>query len=255
MNLFSGGHPTKDVSLPAEAILAVTGIFHDETLGPRDGHQAALLPGEWRTSVKAFFEQSKPRKFKLYPRPPHEATLDKLVAGIDKDRDERLTARLASEEVANDYRLTLSNAIEYVRARWPALRMDTFAKPRLVSPGWATMAEAYAVLAVIDRPGRLVDEMLMGTLLAEQVDAVKAVYPNLFEMLRGMIEERRQLSLARSQSWTIPWRLERVLRILAGLPPDIDISQAPQAPARAGRAKVDIDFASSQTRAQRLEAK
>ena len=241
--------------LAAEALVAVTGIFHDEPLGPKDGERARQLPGEWRSEVKAFFEQTKPRKFRLYPRPAHAATLDKLVAGIQQDRISRLTTRLANQDIANGYLLALSNAIEYVRERWPALKLDTFAGPRLLEPGWATMAEAWEILAVIDRPGRLIDEMLMGTVGAAQVTAVQTVYPALFEMLRGIIEERRQLSLARSQSWSVPWRLERVLRILAGMPPDVAISQAPQPPARAARASFDIDFTSSQTRAQRLEAK
>lgn len=238
--------------LPAEALCAVTGLFPDDPPGPRQGMAARALPGEWRAHVKQFFDQGKPRKFRLYPRPAHEATLDKLVAAPD---NQWLTSRLQDPDIAEDYLVTFSNAREYVRARWPSLSMDTFAGPRLLEPGKIAMMGAWSILAVIEDPTRLLVEMLSGTPGYDQVVAVEAVYPSLFKMLLALIQERKQMELARKKSWQVPWTKERVLRIVMGLPPDVSVTEAPQAPARAARPTIKIDFTSTNTRAQRIEAK
>jgi hypothetical protein len=239
------------VTLAAEALVAVTGIFPDEPLGPPAGVVARRLPGEWRASVKAFFGQG-PRKFRLYPRPAHEATLERLTRGADLPM---LTSRLADSELVTEYGVVLNNAREYVRERWPSLERDRFTGPQLLEPGFTQMAAAWAILAVVNDPGRLLVEVLSATVLAEQVQAVKDVYPALHGMLVALIDERKKLELARKQSWTVSWGKERVLRIVLGLPPDVSIGQAPQPPARAAGARINIDFSSAQTHAQRIEAK
>ena len=240
------------MNLAVEALLATTGIMREEPPGPRDGMAARALPGQWRTEVKAFFDQERPRRFKLYPRPAHEATLDRLTTGVDP---QAMAGRLADPDVVTEYLAVLNNAREYVRARWPALKMQTFTGPRLLEPGFTAMAEAWAILAVVDDPSRLLVEMRSATLLGAQVDAVKTVYPALFQMLLALVEERKQLELTRVRSWSVPWPKERVLRILYALPPDVSIANAPQAPARAARRDIKIDFTSSQTRAERIAAK
>jgi hypothetical protein len=240
------------MTLAAEALVAVSGIFPERPIGPSDGMAARQLPNEWRAQVKAFFDQARPRKFRLYPRPAHEKTLTRLTTGVDLPM---LTRKLADPDLVTEYGVTLNNAREYVRARWPSLSMDTFTGPRLLEPGWTAMAEAWAVLAVVDDPSRILVEMLCGTIAGEQVAAVKTAYPALWKMLLAQIDERKNLELGRKKSWTVSWPKERILRILLGLPPDVSIAQAPQAPARAAAARINIDFSSAQTRAQRIEAK
>ena len=68
---------------------------------------------------------------------------------------------------------------------------------------------------------------------------------------------RKQLEQAAKKSWAVGWAKERVLRILFSLPADVPIKQAQQPPARTGGASraINIDFKSSQTLAQRIEAK
>lgn len=237
------------MSLTAEALVAVTGIFPEAPLGPGDGLAARQLPGEWKEQIRIFFHQERPRKFRLYPRPAHEATLDRLLAAPDLGR---LTSKLADPELVTEYGVVLNNAREFVRQSWPSLSMDTFTGPRLLEPGWTAMAAVWAVLAVVDKPSRILTEVLSGTVLAEQVQAVKAVYPELWKVLLAVIEERKQAELARKKSWTVAWPKERVLRILLELPPDVSIKQAPQSPARAASGKISIDFS---TRTQRLEGK
>jgi hypothetical protein len=237
------------VSLTAEALVAVTGIFHAEPLGPADGLAAHRLPAEWRDQVKTFFHQERPRKFRLYPRPAHEATLDRLLAAPDLAM---LTGQLADPELVTEYGVVLNNAREFMRQRWPSLTMDGFAGPRLLEPGWTMMAAVWAVLAVVDKPSRLLTEVLSATVMAEQVAACKVVYPELSKVLLGILQERKQTELARKKTWSVPWPKERVLRILLELPADVAIKEAPQSPARAASGKINVDFS---TRTQRLEGK
>lgn len=241
------------MSIAAEALVAASGIFPDEPLGPQDGLAARALEGEWRSQIKTFFERSKPYRFRLYPRPAHEATLDKLTTAPD---GVMLTSKLTDPDLAADYLTVLSNAREYVRERWPSLSMETFTGPRLLEPGWTAMAAAWAVLAVVDDPSRLLVEILSATVQTDQVAAVKTVFPNLYQMLLAIIDDRKQIELAKKKSWTVPWAKERVIRILYQLPPDVSISEAPQPPAKsAATTRVRFDFGSSQTRAQRIAAK
>lgn len=237
------------MSLTAEALVAVTGIFPEKPLGPLDGLAARQLPAEWKDQIRTFFHQEKARKFRLYPRPAHEATLDKLLAAPDLAM---LTSKLADPELVTEYGVALNNAREFMRQRWPSLKMETFTGQRLLEPGWTTMAAAWAVLAVVDRPARLLTEVLSATVAGDQVAACKVVYPELWKVLLATIKERKDTELAKKKSWTVSWPKERVLRILLELPPDVSIKHAPQAPARAASGKISVDFS---TRTQRLEGK
>jgi len=242
------------VSLPGEALVAVTGLFPEKPLLARDGEAARKLPGEWRGMVKDFFDQGKPRKFRLYKRPDHDAMLTKLT---EAESPQGLVGKLADAGVADDYLAVLSNCREYVRARWPALSTDTFTGPRMMAPGFTAMGDAWMIFAVVDDPTCLLTEVLSGTVQAPQVDAVTACYPELWKMLQALIQERKQLEQAAKKSWAVGWAKERVLRILFSLPADVPIKQAQQPPARTGGASraINIDFKSSQTLAQRIEAK
>jgi hypothetical protein len=245
------------MGIVGEALVAVTGLFPDRPLRGSDGLAARALPGEWRAQVKAFFDQDRPRRFKLYPRPAHEAMLDRLTGG-GPVADEDLVVKLASSDVIYDYLAVLRGARGYVKDRWPALSQDTFTGPRLLEPGATSMGAAWAIHAVVEDPSRLLVEMLSGTVQAAQVDAVKTVYPTLFQLLEQLIGERKAIEQGKKLSWSIDWPKERVLRILFGLPPDVAVKELGQQGAADGgdRSKVpQIDFASSQTRAQRIEAK
>lgn len=242
------------MSLAAECLVSVTGIMSPRRVRRADGKEAARVPLEWRREAREWLEQAGERKFRLGPRPDHERTLDSLTRGISTEELADITAELEPEAAA-DYAAQLSNAREYLRARWPALALDTPAGPRLLEPSRSALGEAYAILAVLDRPARVLDEMRMGTLQPPQVDALAAVFPGLLGMLQALVQEEILRQVANRRSWSMPWPKERIWRALLGLQPELPLSEAVQPPARmANPAPIEIDFRSQASKADRLDA-
>jgi hypothetical protein len=243
------------VALASEALLAVSGLFPKKITRTVTGTAAEALPREWARDVKAFFDQEKPEKFRKVPRPDHEGTLDRLIAGISAEEQERLTKGL-SDEAGLDYLAALNNAREYVQSQWPALYLDTPTGPQLLEPGPTAMMEASTMYATIDDPHRVVVDMLSGALTTAQVNAFKQVYPGLFDVLRSLVRAEIDRRLARRKSYRVPWRQERVLRVFLGLGPDMTLKHVePKAP-QMSSPDVKIDWAkSTATRTQRIDQK
>lgn len=243
------------MALAAEALLAVTGLWPEPPIARAQGIAAMALPREWGAKVRDFFDLEKPRKWRFYARSDHERTLIRLTKGISEDEHAQLIARLENAELGQDYMLTLSNAREYLRQRWPSLKLDTPTEPWLLEPGLTTMGDAWAIHAVLDDPGRVIDEMCMGTLATVQVEVFRAVYPGLAEMLRAQLDAEVKRRWAAKKSYQVPWGQQRMMRRYLQMSPDMSLSQVQQPPAKTAAAspKLDIDFKGQATKAQQLE--
>src|SRR6185436_774089 len=97
-------------TLPAEALLATTGIFQEKPISAAQGQEAESLPNRWRRSVKEWLDAEKPAKFRMYEQPAYEPTLEKLTAGIDPETSATLVSKLVNPELAQAYLTQLSNA-------------------------------------------------------------------------------------------------------------------------------------------------
>lgn len=244
-------------SVAAERLVAVTGLFPARTLGVAQADAAEALPRAWARRVRDFLDAARPTRFRWPASPPHEATLDRLVTGIAPEESSRLIRKAGDADIAQAYLSQLSNAREYVRSIWPALSLDTPTGPRLLEPGPDTMGRAASVYHVVDRPERVLDELCYHTLLPDQVVAFKTVYPRLYDLLRGLVQQGIDRRAAHRKSYTVPWAQERVLRVFLQLPSGSPIARVTQAPARmtAPSAPLNLDFSGQQTKAQRLDAR
>lgn len=254
----SAEDPAQVVQTSAEALLAVTGLFPDmaKPIGKGQAADAAALPGRWLRRVSAWLEAEKWARFRLQPMPAYLATYEKLTAPIGLDEIGRYTATIADQNISDAYKASLSNAREYARANWPVLSMDTATTPRLLEPGKPVVGQATAMLAVLDDPGRVLDELDMGTLTEDQAKAFRTCYPALYEMLRRFFEAEILRRRARVKSFTIPYARELQLRTLLGMPAEMSITEVQRPPPRmtstgAPRLKIAVE----PTKAQRLEAK
>lgn len=255
---FSRGHRAPGVDIAAEALVAATGIF-PEKITQTLVEEAISLPRVWQRRIRAWFGSDANERFTLYPRPDHEETLEKLTAGMQPAAAASLVRGLPPDQ-AQAYLAQLSNAREHVRAIWPALRLETPTGPELLPPSTMEMGRAWSVLAVIDHPTRLLDEMAMGTITAEQADAVAEVYPALFDVLRGLIDEEINRRRMERKTYKVPYRHQQILRTLLGLPPGVQLTQIAQEPARKiaksapASNPIQIDFTTRLgTKAQQLE--
>lgn len=240
--------------LAAQALVGVTGLFQDEPVTAVQGKAAAAVPKAWRAQVKEFLDQPRPKKFRAPKIVDHAEVAEDLSHGIDTERGNRLTSTIVGPGVGDLYLLALESAREYVRLRWPSLSRDTPAGLRLITPGKVEQGRAAAMLAVVEDPGVVLQELLSGTLTAEQAQTFRGVYPALFEMLRAMLDEELTERSLRDRDYEVGWARERLIRILFGLPPTMAISQVKPAPkaAAAPTIKIDIDPTREKTPAQRM---
>jgi hypothetical protein len=242
------------VSLAAECLVATTGVLRPRRVTRSDGAEAARLPRQWRTAVREWIEQERPRRFRLDQRPDHESTLENLTRGVSLEELADVHRELEAE-MASAYDAQLSNAREYLRALWPALALDTPMGPRALEPSLTELGDAYAALAVVERPERILDELRMGTLQDAQVQALAAVYPGLLQMLQAMIQEEILRQLTRRRGWSMRWWHEQLWRQLLGLPPELPLSEVKQPPARAASpAPIQIEFREQASKAERIAA-
>jgi hypothetical protein len=239
--------------LAAEALAAVTGILQDEPVTRDQGKLARALPREWKAAVDAFLTERKFRAFRMPRAGDHDDLLEQLTAGVDAQRRAALVSRLADPGLGQAYLEVVARATAWLRSRWPSLQLDTPIGPRALPPSRTERWRCASLMAVVDHPGRILDEMRAGTLTSEQAEAFRACYPALFGMLRQMIWTALALRYKTPERYALPYDRELVLRRLVGLRPDVSLAKVDQPPASpAPTPKVDVDFRSLRSKAQDL---
>ena len=243
---------TADLSASAEALTAITGIFQDEPVTPEQGRLAAKIPKEWRAAVVEFLNQKKKQRFKLPKRADHGDILETLSGGIDANRRASLVGRLTSPELGEAYLSVVARATAHLLDQWPRHYLDTPLGPRVMPPSKTEQMRAASLLAVVDDPNRILDEMRMMSLTTEQATALKTCYPALFEMLKAILFEELARKYKSPDKYALPFSKELIIRRLVGLPPGVSVSKAQPKGDQQSTPQVSIDFKSLRTKAQDL---
>lgn len=241
--------------LSAEALLSVSGIFPKDPLTRQQGIEAEDVPREQAVLIGEFLDSKGFKKFRLPPRVDHEKTYNALVRGVDPVQIAAVTAELQDGDLKREYEALLMNAREYLRARWPMLVVDVPLGQRFYTPGSTECARASALYAVVNNPRRILAEIAMGTIVAEQVEAFDTLFPDLSKLLRAQLGAELVSRATPRGPAEIPWRIESVLRIVLGLPPEAKIKPAEAAPPAVLKSKVSINFASTRTKADAIVAR
>lgn len=232
--------PASPFQLAAECLVAVTGIFQREPVTEKQGRLAEGMPKEWRALLVEWLESEKPTRFRLPKPAKHQEILADLTEGIDDATENDLTSLLVVPELGAAYLEVLHAAREYVRLRWRVLKVDTPMGEKLYDPGRVEMWRAATMLSVVDGPERVIEEIRMGSLTGEQVEAFKACFPRLHQMVHAIIQDEIDKRVMRSKSYSVPHRIESTYRTFLGLTPTMTMSQVEQAPAGAARPSVSI---------------
>lgn len=246
--------------LAAEALFAVTGL-DPSPLTVADGVAARALPKEWRARIGAFLDAGDEpfARFRMYDIPDVEALREKLTEQIDMATGGDLIGDLRDPDLATAYLEVLRGARTYLRDAMPAMMLTTPTGPEILPASTVATAAAAAKWAVIDHADRLLDELDMGTLTGEQVEAFKAVMPELYAAVLATVDTEITARKLRKKSFKVPWPRERVLRVLFEKPPEMDLVStddgSENAKASLGARKLDIDFSKGTTPTQDLADK
>lgn len=243
------------MSLTAECLVAVSGLFPDGPLGPADAREAAKVPKAWREAAETFLDDEAMTKFRLAPQLDWRKTWDRLSRGLDPETAATVTSAMADDELSRDYQLCWSNALEYVRSRWPVLQMDAIPTPILLPPGSVETGRCETLYAAVNDPASVIRDLHTGALTADQADALRTVFPALTEMLRSLILEGVTERQAKSKDYRLPYGKEATLRKILGMPPGQPLSRLEPPAAKASKPPpVKVDFVRrEQTKAQALE--
>lgn len=233
----------------AEAVVAQAGILPKPTkvLTEEDGQAARELPELWRSEIAAWLDQKQPRAFRLPTAHDFEKTLNALTTPLPHD----LFSQLTEPGLVAECRVVLDRARAYALTKWPVRHLDKPERQVLLQPGQVELMGANADLAVLDDPDRMVDELRMETVTGSQVEAFKAVYPDLFQMLTAIMWEEIDRK-ALDADYSMSWGTELVVRRLVSLPPAMSIAKVERPPPAAASPTISARFDSLKTKAQRL---
>lgn len=241
--------------LAAEALIAVTGLFPERPLTAKDGREAEKLPKIWTAEIRDFLD-GRPVRFRAPPAVNYRKTLDRLAAGIDVEEAADLTQNLASDDVAREYKVALSNAREYLRAQWPKLQLMEPTGPEILEPGEIELGRLSTLYATVNDPGRVLAEMRSRSLTKAQVDALAGAFPGLYEMLKAIVADQIQRRTVEARSYRVPWDQKVVLNKVWQFPQNVPLSQIQQEPPKSAPVpQVKIDFERQRTKAETIEAR
>lgn len=153
------------------------------------------------------------------------ATWAKLTKAPD---EARLLAGIDGPSLAAAYRARVLFARQFLQATWRPLTQQTLVGPVLLEPSLSETQRCSAVYGLVDDPARLFSEMGATTLEPAQCDAFRTVYPELFAMVVALVDAELIKRRAAKKSYQVPYRQERVLRLLYGLADDTAVAALPE---------------------------
>lgn len=247
-----------DKTLPAEALLAVTGIARllddkPKAITRADATRAIKLPAELADWFRSYLSDS------ALAKPASEnITFDynetaKELIEAEHDIEARQSAAMDKAtdiDLARDYATVSREAIGYLRSKIEPRLIPSFLGDVAVNPGrHETYCARRIYLAVDDPMGTVIGDLRRGCLVSDQVQTFKDVYPELYGVTVDTLVDALAERKAKSNAWTVPWlkraQLETLMQI-SRLSPELAAELQQRAGAATTRANtphrpLDID--------------
>lgn len=223
----------KFVRMRADAMLAAT--FDRLSVLQSIAKKTAAVDAELGRGVKAFVSRAKGEEPKIRPREPmadrpkssrdaraeYEATVVKLAqAGKGADFGASSSALAAH---APNVALNLAQTTQRAAA-WLASRVPPAPKYGSKTPSDQEVYTFNEEARAVEAPGRTIANGLANGLSRRQVDAVRAVSPELVDSVESMLQARMKVALAADK--TLPWDVRRDMALLFDIDSDWSMSPA-----------------------------
>ena len=204
---------------PGELLMAVTGLTPALRPGPiriTQGVLAQANPVAWDKKIKRrllrFLQGKDPKD-----EPPdfdYDEICDLLPEMQTEARNVENLAGFQTQFLAEKYAEQLGAAVGYVQREIPDKTAPVvIGGQRLRAPDQeiATFARKYRVM---DMPLLVLDEMCRGWLVDEQVEALVAVYPAIYDAIRRTVLETIVATSLGRKGWRLPYEQDLQLGIL-----------------------------------------
>lgn len=234
-------------ALDGEALAAVSGLFPKGPITREQGAEAEALLSKVGEAAKKFSKFGEFGAFKMRKRPDFEEVWTKLQP-LTEAETEIATAGLADPDLIDAWGNAVNAARATARAVWPVQIRDTPTGPDWVDPGRLEGGRAADVLAALNDPLSMLDDLQRGSLTPPQVEAVEAAYPELMNRIREIYSNE----LKQRDGKRCPWAHEVQLRVLFGAPAKLVNFGAGDTSAKEtkGGSEIQIDFEQLRTKGQ-----
>ena len=216
-------------SLPAECLVAMTGIFPTRAPSELTIRGADSYPSRIRRRLAAFLaaEEVAPMEWE---RPPAQADLWKdLTTPLNSQKITAWLEGLENLEMVAGYSLVIEAAREYVKKAWP-IYPDSSLGLRNVELAPDEYGDVWHLTRTLNDPETLFDDLDSLLLLPVQVEAFAAVYPDLYEATKNiailLLQPFTEIEGFGKKHNPLRWGREEQIRTLLQIPNDAPIETA-----------------------------
>lgn len=209
-------------TIRGESLLATTGVT------------AALRPGPVSITMKVLraaegMETRIRRALRRFCRSPELADVPEL-SEVDYDEIMGLLPLAQNEvrqvenvsgfydvDLAMEYAEALGTAVGYLQSIAPVEPLPALIPSGApVRPGELDVSEFCRRYAAVDAPLVALDSLAAGLLVPEEVEALETVYPELYALMRQVLEQEMIAALAAKESYRLPYAKEQALEVFLG---------------------------------------
>jgi hypothetical protein len=254
----------------AEALAAVTGIQailapSPKPVGMKQGREAMALPRRIEEMLRAFLAQDGPRRQDVdLPKLDYLETLETLTAPITQPQREALMADFEDPELALAYAGVLERGVAWLLEQLPRRARQSIVGDIPVEPSHTEMALFERQWQVAADPMQVLRDMGEGILVTDQVEAMTAMFPLLYQLVVDTtLRLLAELHAGDDGTWEPDWFCQKGLFTLLGISPvdpqfaaqlQTQAKQAAQAEAAGAQMQIDLRGgpADAETPTQRL---
>lgn len=202
-----------------EALLSATGVT------------AALRPGPIRINAAVWGKASEVEKtirakLRRFVRakdvtPPEdqpdfdfEEITDLLAGAEEETRNVENVIGLQGQAAADQYAEALGAAVGYIQAFAPAETLPAMVGKRDMRPSDLDVSEFRRRYQVADRPLIVLDDLQAAWLVPDQVEALKAIYPSMYDTIRRVLMEEMVLAGTEKPDFQLSYDKDQAMQVL-----------------------------------------
>lgn len=266
------GDPSS-AGLMGECLLATVGVqdflsrTHRRVLVD-DHARAARIPSAISRQLDAFVRgEAPPKDDRRAPgRIDYPELLEQLARPIEPGDVENLVGQHKEAEDALEVFVPLTRAVAFLNGAAPRRATNALTGPEPIRPSDQEVAKFARVFAVVDDPLTILQRMRSGPVLADEVAAVRSVYPAIYTEMAARAQNAIADAMTERKGFRLPHDRDKALRSLLpdlgprspGLVRDMqqtfaNSAQAQQQPPPK-RKRADLGGSNFQTTGQRAES-
>jgi hypothetical protein len=205
-------------TLPAEALVLVTGLFPKKPPSPAHVQQALNMHARAASAIKAFLNAEKSEKVE-WEKPPEQEELHKdLLAPLG---DQNWAVDHLPMEIVPQYLIVINQARKYCADKWPIYDASGLL-PMNYALSQDELGDIWEIIRALDGIKNFFDDLKAHCLTPQEVLAVKTCYPDWYESLDKIVFDELTTFAVKKRQLT--WQQEDQIRVLRGLPDEAPIT-------------------------------